>query len=780
MTKSEEKRAETLIDSLVSTFTSLVMAPDGMTPPATILWTDVDGQWLSVIPALKKAIPHLYSLGAYQAKERSGPSIWLRCVVERAVPEAPSRDAVPILYLPRVGRQDLRAGGDCPRELQPLIELQYRGAVWHQRNGRDWTVEAFLASESGCALDIAPNARTLEAMHRALPLLAGEPLAALRGKRLEADDFDRLAVDDPVRDLLLWMSDPKGFEARCEPARWRSFCEVCRREFSCDPDRDGVQKAADAVLNGGGPNAAKWDGVWRRFTEAPTLYSGVSRRMRDARPQGLFVDRARQPGENQAAEDKLRRDLEGVMSMSHGPACDKVLALEAEHGQRRTWVWARLGESPLALGLAPLARLAEEARNPLGGATARALADEYATGGWRCDRAVIEALTSPATAGDAALVARVVRALYEPWLDRSARRFQELMSAAGAGNVAGGVPGERDCCVLFTDGLRFDVGALLHERLETRGLRSRLTSRIAPLPTVTATAKPMASPAHTDIAGNRGTEDFTPALKSDGKPATAQRLRDAMSRNGVEVLEGDDIRFAGVADSGGWSEIGRLDELGHSMGIRVVSQVEVEVEAIADRVSSLLNAGWQRVRVVTDHGWLLLPGGLPKVEVPNYLVASRWARCATVRGESSTQLPVYPWHWNQEVRIASPPGAGSFIANAEYAHGGVSPQECVVPELIVERGEITVAPKIASAVWRGMRCKVAVAPSVAGLRADLRLNWKQADTTIAVAAKEVAAGIGEVSLACADDRHEGAAAAVVLLDNNGHVLDYRPTTVGEE
>ena len=29
------------------------------------------------------------------------------------------------------------------------------------------------------------------------------------------------------------------------------------------------------------------------------------------------------------------------------------------------------------------------------------------------------------------LVTKVVRALYEPWLDRSARRFQELMSAPG-------------------------------------------------------------------------------------------------------------------------------------------------------------------------------------------------------------------------------------------------------------------------------------------------------------------------------------------------------------
>ena len=32
-----------------------------------------------------------------------------------------------------------------PDPLKPLVELQYRGVCWTQRNGRDWAVEAFLA-----------------------------------------------------------------------------------------------------------------------------------------------------------------------------------------------------------------------------------------------------------------------------------------------------------------------------------------------------------------------------------------------------------------------------------------------------------------------------------------------------------------------------------------------------------------------------------------------------------------------------------------------------------
>ena len=41
--------------------------------------------------------------------------------------------------------------------------------------------------------------------------------------------------------------------------------------------------------------------------------------------------------------------------------------------------------------------------------------------------------------------------------------------------------------------------------------------------------------------------------------------------------------------------------------------------SLCERVAGLLEAGWRQVVVVTDHGWLYVPGGLPKVELPYYL-----------------------------------------------------------------------------------------------------------------------------------------------------------------
>ena len=68
--------------------------------------------------------------------------------------------------------------------------------------------------------------------------------------------------------------------------------------------------------------------------------------------------------------------------------------------------------------------------------------------------------------------------------------------------------------------------------------------------------------------------------------------------------------------------------------------------------------------------------------------------------------------------------------------------------------------------------------SAPGLQVDLRLNWKQATSSIVAAAKEIGTN-GEASLAVSDDKHEGAAASVVVSGGSGRVLDSRPTIVGE-
>jgi len=766
---------EPLIDALKRSFKASMGSPEGTARPVALLWTDPDHQWISLLPALRSAIPELYTLGEYDPANRTGPVIWLRCIVDRSLPDVSSpSDTIPILYLPDVARQVLRAAGDCPGHLEPLVELQYRGAVWHQPNGRDWTVLAFLTSEQGLGLDVAQDVRTRDAILRSLSHLAAEPIATHQGHKLEADDFDRLIIGDPIRDLLRWMHGPDEFRARSDPDRWQIFRQICEREFGIDPELDGTPAAGDALLKGG----TKWDEVWRRFTEAPQAYRGITRWL-SGPGADLFANQSKRPAHNAKREEQLRHALEQLPGLPHSEACDRVLALEEEHKVRRDWVWAQLDESPYAMALEPIARLAKLARSPLGGGSVQEISTAYAAEGWRCDKAAMEALSTVKSSTDVTLIGKVVRALYAPWLDKSARHFQELIAKIGTGTSKLGsiIKAEKDVCILFADGLRYDVAGMLQEKLEERGMRVRLRHRIAPLPTVTATAKPVASPAATACRGGSNAGDFAPVIALSGQPANAQRLRQEMERVGIEILESDEIRVPS-AEHGGWAETGRIDERGHQLGAAMAQQLDAEANTIEARVRGLLAAGWQKVRIVTDHGWLIVPGGLPKIEMPAFLVESKWARCAVVRGESTTDLPTYPWHWNEHIRIASPPGIGSFWANVEYAHGGVSAQECVVPELDVQRGEETVRAQIATIQWRGMRCRITVETNAA-IRADLRLNWKQASTSIVSTPKDVGAN-GECSFAVPDDKHEGARATLVLVDSTGNILDYKPTMVGEK
>ena len=591
---------------------------------------------------------------------------------------------------------------------------------------------------------------------------------------MEAEDFDRLAIGDPVRDILMWMNDPTGSSQLWAGPRWSTFRDVCLREFGVDPEQAHPREAGESLLNGGD----RWDDVWRRFCEAPRGYPGVARLLREVSPKDLFVGEGRQPSANETEEARLAKEFDAVTKLPHGAACAKVLELEKEHGKRRGWVWAQIGQSPLALALEPLARLAQASQRALGGSDLERIIKAYIEDGWQCDDVAMLALGRPGSLLESAAISRVVRTLYEPWLDRSARAFQEAFAKErDPSSLVGSIAAEKDVCLLFVDGLRYDIAQRLLARLEARNLKSRIKPRLTTVPTVTASAKPAATPACPSIEGKDAAGDFQPVFKDSGQIASAQRLRDWMARQGVEVIEAGDVKMPINAEAGGWTESGQFDHLGHSLQGELPKHLDLQIDALVERIESLLNAGWSAVRVITDHGWLLLPGGLPKVDLPRYLTASKWARCATIEGESASTVPEYRWFWNPQVRIAVPHGIGAFLAGNEYSHGGISPQESITPDITVERSATKIAAKIGAISWRGLRCRVQVEGASAGLRIDLRQNWKQAKS-IAASPKEVdSQGIG--SLAVRDDSLEGSAASVVLLDAAGQVIDHQPTTIGE-
>ena len=114
------------------------------------------------------------------AHARTGPAIYLRCMIAGMLGDALPAGSVPIIYLPGVSRQELRAVEECPKPLQPLAELQYRGVIFSHKNGRDWTIAGFLQAPDGLGIAVGADAATRDAMQRALLKLADEPVAHLR------------------------------------------------------------------------------------------------------------------------------------------------------------------------------------------------------------------------------------------------------------------------------------------------------------------------------------------------------------------------------------------------------------------------------------------------------------------------------------------------------------------------------------------------------------------------------------------------------------------------
>lgn len=160
--------------------------------PAAVLWTDELCQWQSAMPLIKEYLPELLELGDYEPSQRTGPAIWLKCAIAGVLDEAPLVEGrTPIIYLPGVSRKALRAIEDCPDYLRPLAELQYRGSWWaYNTAGRDWSVGSFLTNPRvGLELDVAKDNSTQEVIPKVLRDLLETQVDALKGRRLEAKDF---------------------------------------------------------------------------------------------------------------------------------------------------------------------------------------------------------------------------------------------------------------------------------------------------------------------------------------------------------------------------------------------------------------------------------------------------------------------------------------------------------------------------------------------------------------------------------------------------------------
>ena len=254
-------------------------------------------------------------------------------------------------------------------------------------------------------------------------------------------------------------------------------------------------------------------------------------------------------------------------------------------------------------------------------------------------------------------------------------------------------------------------------------------------------------------------------------------MKKLLTDSGWKILERND-NGDGVGNA--WCEFGDIDHEGHDRGWKLAKHVDNLLEEISERITELLAAGWKEIRIVTDHGWLLMPQGLPKIELPSALTNSKWGRCAVLKNGADTEERIFPWYWNSNQHFALADGISCFKKGDEYNHGGLSVQECIVLEMSICNTSVdmdTNSVDFADIVWKGLRCTIVADGDFSGIKVDIRTEAGNEDSSVVVSKKAFKEN-GTSSVVVEDEEMEGKSVAVVLLDKSGNLVKQSCTIIG--
>lgn len=771
-----------ILDVIVQALRDAAAFNSGVTSaPAAVLWADPGRTWEKVVRHLQEAAPILV-LGEYDPEAARGPALWLRAVLaspdsaELSERVAQHNEHNPwVIYMPGVSRGSVIEAADLDDSLAPLAEIETRSNWWPSAQSRTpWTPHSFLASKQGAGLDIASDGATKTALAEVLDKILFEDIGDLgRMGRLDSTRLHRLVLDDTVRTLLDWLNDQETVKASLDVAQWQALVASCKVEYGFDIDKDGALTAACKL----GSRYGNWEAVWQRFAENPGRYPHIPKLLDQARPAVLpvFGESVPHPDSwpswNNEQEDALRSAL-ATLDTETDPQ-ERIKELAVAHTTREDTVWADLGQAPLALAVSHLAELADRIVTSSAKTMLKDQIAWYSGEGHVIDELALRAIAATRTAQDRTAVTRALGAIYDTWLDQSAREFQK--AAVSGYNGQTGLDIGAGTCVVYVDALRYDLGMRIVRRLS--GLDAVVEPRQAAFPSVTPTGQPAVAPIDIKVTGG----SVFDAADGQGRSVKGAVLRSALADAGVQFLEWDTAQTGDPAGTA-WTQTNMIDSLGHSHGHQMADLIDHHLFLVAERIRALFEAGWRKVLVVTDHGFLLPGGPAQKVNLPLQVTegdAARKPRVARLKAVASRpDFPILPWTWASSVEMVSAPGAAAFESGCLYEHGGLSLQECVIPFITVTNSNAAAAAVQIEAVrWTGQRCRIDFNPAETEVFAEVRL--RPADASSAVGGPKPPIDPGEVKVLVDEGRAApGANAWIVLLDPSGVVVAQVQTTVG--
>lgn len=746
-----------------------------MVPPEVILWPDPERQWEPVIGNLQNTCGSLFVLGDYRPEKLTGPAIWLKTVISGKLPDCNwDQTLTPVVYLPGISKSRLKEVSNLGLELQPLAEYQYTGTFFNQYNGKEWTILAFLINpDDGLGLNVKQDSSTKESIIKSLPVFFEMDITAFSAPVIDAEFINSLVFPNTIPYILKWMCTGDEFLDKLEPALKETFVDICQSRYGFIPDYKNIKEIALRL----GKQENGWKHLWNFYSNSPAKYRQIETLLREAKPDDMGNGKLSIPDEswpqiNEERETQLRDELERLTKDDLPNINTGLIKLYDQHKERNKWVWTELGYSPLVTSLKFLKALSECLNKPYPSASLEEIIHFYTREGFYADAWMRKAYASVKTEKDTSVIRDLIQLIYKPWLEKITERFQNLVINNPEATKQQGTAAQNAQFFLFVDAFRYEMAKEYVSILEKRGLKIELNNAFTALPTLTSTAKVKASPVAEEVNTASEIKDFTPFFKS-GKPATILNFRAELENKGFQhgIKKGFDPAKSY------WVEIGNIDTRGHDEQSEMLKRSDELFDEITEVIDTAIESGIKEIKIVTDHGWLMLPGGLPSSKIVKDITVARCGRCAYIKEGVKTELNQLPWEWNPSVYIAYAPGISFFRNNEEYAHGGISLQECIVPEIkiLVEKEDLINA-KIASHRWVGLRCQIETKNTPDGFLIDIRTKYNDEKTSIVLTTGKVISG-NKCSL-MVDDSAIDSAAFIVLTNEKGKIVDKVNTTIG--
>jgi hypothetical protein len=748
--------------------------------PSCILWTDGNREWEHLLGYLNVFFPNqILVLGDYNPEKRRGPGLWIRCVLAGLVKDFDQdQNKTPIIYIPGYSREQLRAVDSCPAELQPLAEHQYRGVFFTHENGKDWTLYSFLSNEKqGIGLSIKDDRSTKEAIRDSFRQLFDIKKSSLVGRKLDAVDFQQILVTDPGREILLWLCEGEDFVDRLDIEEKNQLSKIIGKRFSIPFEGEALYQARQNFLNAEGEWGKLWNEFLKRQSQFPTMFDSLKEILPT---QDSLFNRKNFPSEILKAETQIWNRLQDIDNLHVSDAKNLLKAVYTEHKSDEKLIWVQLGYVRVYHLISLCSELIDRVDSfemPMG--EWKNFAEAYVSHFSDIDGLVLKLIKST-NHSEYPIIAKIVKKIYQPWLELINSKFTDSIKTSSRQSLLTPLPEMGKKVVrVFVDGLRFDYAKELIAKLKIdKDILIDEGWRLSSFPSVTVSGKALVQPLSDQLEGSIDAEEFTPQWKEKTTLFSKISLETHLGKSGYQVVDlGDPV----TNDARGWLEVGNIDAQGHHRAVDLARRMDDYIEEILYPVRQLLASGWEEVQIVTDHGWLFLPGGLPKISLPAHAIITKWSRCALVKDITSSNLLSFPWTWNHQVYVSYPPNIHCFREGEEYAHGGISLQECVIPFYRIRKGNVgktsVFAFKILSKKWIGLRLQLQYEGGSESFR--IRIVSSLSSNPLPVSEGKSLAATGTVVL-LADDEFEGKTCYLVIEGLDGKVIFSEQILIGAE